>query len=491
MKMERRLDNMRLNRFKLSTITNCSFILLICSCFYSCYKDKGNYSINIPDEPIVQGLDSVYEVRVGDSLIIKPKITGVDLSNLAYDWQISAPEAIAPEANHYKGSALRIAFGLGANRYKVRFTISNLSNNMKYFHDFYIQGSTEFSKGSLVLSNDKGVSKLTFIKPDNSILPNIYEIINKEVLPSEPLHIIYANHSIANTPLAYWCIGKHGGVRMTLEELKRETVKPGTLKDNFFLPPGNIDVGDLQMYEQGVLLGVINGKFYGGATTTWNQSNTYGMFGTPADGNYVLAPQFIITRVQNDHFITAYEKNNRQFVRVNLYGGPMYFGTQYSTVGAEVFDPTNVKMDLMQMVQINSTDIYAYMKDDAGKIYELKFKTDFMKEFKFEALQKKLFSHPEWINTDTKMVASRVGYIYIAYQNKVFRYNPLNEQVLELQVPFKSAVTLLKLDESDDTLIVGAGGSLYYLSVQVGKNGELIKKIDGIPGDLVDMTWRK
>ena len=112
---------------------------------------------------------------------------------------------------------------------------------------------------------------------------------------------------------------------MTLEELKKEKVKPGTLKENFFLPPENIDVGDLQMYEQGVLLGVINGKFYGGATTTWNQSNTYGMFGTPADGNYVLAPQFIITKVQNDHFITAYESNKRQFVRVNLYGGAMYF----------------------------------------------------------------------------------------------------------------------------------------------------------------------
>lgn len=482
---------MIVNKLKLTAIIKYSFILLICNLFYGCYKDKGNYSIDIPHEPIVQGLDTVYEVRVGDSLIIKPKITGVELSNLSYDWQISAPEAIDPEVNHYRGATLRLAFGLGANRYKVRFTISNHSNNMKYFHDFYIQGITEFSKGSLVLSNDKGVGKLTFIKPDNSILPNIYEIINNEVLPSDPLHIIYANHTIANTPLAYWYIGKHGGVRMTLEELKKEKVKPGTLKENFFLPPENIDVGDLQMYEQGVLLGVIDGKFYGGATSTWNQSNTYGMFGTPADGNYVLAPKFIVTKVQNDHFITAYERNKRQFVRINLYGGAMYFGTQYSTVGAEVFDPTNVKMDLIQMVQINSSDIYAYMKDDAGKIYELKFKTDFVREFKFEALQKKLFSHSEWIHADTKMVASRVGYIYIAYQDKVFRYNPLNEQVQELQMAFKSTVTLLKFDESEETLIVGAGGSLYYLAVQVGKNGELIKKIDGIPGDLVDITWRK
>ena len=40
----------------------------------ACYRDKGNYDYNVPEEPIVTNLDTVYSVFVGDSLIIKPTV---------------------------------------------------------------------------------------------------------------------------------------------------------------------------------------------------------------------------------------------------------------------------------------------------------------------------------------------------------------------------------------------------------------------------------
>jgi len=79
----------------------------------------------------------------------------------------------------------------------------------------------------------------------------------------------------------------------------------------------------------------------------------------------------------------------------------------------------------------------------------------------------------------------------VAAQNQVFRYNPLSEQVQVLKTDIKGDVTMLKLEDDENTLIVGSAGTLYYLDIQVGKTGELIKKIDGIPGNPVDMTWRK
>lgn len=363
---------------------------------------------------------------------------------------------------------------------------------MKYFYPFKVQGVTEFSRGTLVLSKDQEESKLSFIKADNSVQPNIYEVINGQPLPAEPLQLHYVkNQFTGNTPLGYWIISKKGGVRLNVNSLKKESEKPGTLHDNFFLAPPTINVGSFQAHPQGVLLGVINDKFYGGATTTWDQSATYGMFGTYADGDYDLSSKFVLSTVNNNYTVIGFEKNKKQFVRINLYGSPMYFGTQYSAIGSDIFNPTNIGMDLLQLVQINNADTYAYVKNANGQIYELMFNANFAGPFNFTSGHKRLFIRPEWITADTKMLASRSGYIYIAAQNQIFRYNPLSEQVQSLKTDIKGEVTMLKLEDDESTLIAGAAGTLYYLDIQVGKSGELVKKIEGIPGSPIDMTWRK
>lgn len=466
--------------------------IVVLALLAACYKDKGNYVIDMPESPMIQNLDTLYEAMTGDSLIVQPKITGIAAENLECEWRIDVPEALVPESNHYKGNALRIVFGLEAKRYTARITITNKANGMKYFYPFKIQGVTEFSRGTLVLSADQAGGKLSFIKPDNSVQPNIYEVINGQTLPVDPLHLHYVkNQFTGNTPLGYWIISKQGGVRLNVNTLKKESLKPGTLFDNFFLAPPTINVGSLLAHPQGVLLGVINDKFYGGATTTWDQSATYGMFGTYADGEYDLASKFVLSAANNNYTVVAFEKNKKQFVRINLYGSPMYFGTQYSAIDADIFNPVNVGMDLLQMVQINNADTYAYVKSADGKIYELMFNVNFAGPFNFTSGHKRLFVRQEWITADTKMVASRSGYIYIAAQNQVFRYNPLSEQLQLLRATIKGDVTMLKLEDDENTLIVGSAGTLYYLDIQVGKSGELVKKIDGIPGSPVDVTWRK
>ncbi|MNS77347.1 hypothetical protein D3C72_1109270 [compost metagenome] len=214
------------------------------------------------------------------------------------------------------------------------------------------------------------------------------------------------------------------------------------------------------------------------------------MFGTYADGDYALAPEVVLTTVDNNYSVIAFEKNKKQFVRINIYGSPMYFGTQYSPVSTEIFDPTQVGMDLIKMVQINNTDTYAYTKDGSGHIYELKFNANFNGPFMITAIHKKIFIKQEWINAETKLVATRNGYIYVAYKNQVFRYNPLNQQVDLLKTTIKSDISMLKLEDDENTLIAGAEGALYYMDIRVGKNGELLKTIEGLPGNPVDMTWR-
>ncbi|MCH5717417.1 hypothetical protein [Niabella hibiscisoli] len=50
-----------------------SFLLTVCSVILvSCFKDKGNYDVVLPVEPVISNLDTVYTAYVGDSLIIEP-----------------------------------------------------------------------------------------------------------------------------------------------------------------------------------------------------------------------------------------------------------------------------------------------------------------------------------------------------------------------------------------------------------------------------------
>ncbi|WP_181151252.1 PKD-like family lipoprotein [Sphingobacterium gobiense] len=476
--------------FKIYAIT---CIAIMMSCLASCYKDKGNYDIDMPLEPQVTGLDTLYHAVVGDSLIIEPKITGIPSEHIQCTWRIAVPEELSPEHNRYEGNSLRIPFGLQAKRYRARLTVTNTQNGMKYFHTFYIQGVTEFSVGSLVLSQDGGVTKLSFIKPDGTVQPNIYEAINNEHLPNDPLHIHYLrNMNTGGLPLAYWIITKHGGVRLNVNDLQKEQIKPGTLQENFFLPPANIEVGSLKNHRQGVLMGIINHKFYGGTTSTWDQNDNYGMFGAYAPGNYTLAPQFILTTIGSNVSMIAYEKERRQFVRLEVQLGPVYFGTQYSVDNTDAFDPQDVGLDLIQIVQINSADTYAYMQDAEGQLFELKFTAAFnANPFTFRPMHKRLFARQEWMHADTKLLATQTGYIYIAAENKIYRYNPLNEQILELEATFSNPVTMLKLDDDQNTLIAGSGNSIYNLDIRTGRNGNITGKIDGIPGQPIDMVWRR
>lgn len=463
---------------------------LIVSLLSACYGDKGNYIIEMPTAPTVIGLDTVYHAIVGDSLIIEPEITGLDPAQLRAEWRIAVPQADADQYV-YEGLSLRTVFGLKAQRYRARLTVHNTENGMKYFYNFQIQGVTELSQGSLVLSVEDGVTRLSFIKPNDVVQPRIYEAINRKQLPDHPKHVFYlANQFSGNTPMGYWIISQNAGVRLDVSTLTEEELKPATLADNFFLAPATIEVGSLKPHAQGVLMGVINGKFYGGTTTTWDQAATYGMFGTYADGDYELAPQFVMSTVNGQVSMIAFDRNKRQFVRINVYGAPTFFGTQYDTVNGAIFDPKHVELDLVTMVQINNADTYAYCRDESGTVYELKFNVNFNGPFTFTAGHKRTFIRPELITDDVKIVATQNGNIYMASGNQIFQYNPLNETIRPLTTTLSGEVTMLKLSEDEQTLIAGSAGTLSYLAIQTTQSGELIKQIDGIPGIPVDMTWR-
>ncbi|HEX2533286.1 MAG TPA: PKD-like family lipoprotein [Chitinophagaceae bacterium] len=470
---------------------NLLFLLPVLLLLNACYKDKGNYTYDLPKEPLVTSLDTVYDVFVGDSLIIDPGVqTPNGTAHLKYDWKIAVPEQLSHLS--YTGPQLRTVFGLGPKRYFARLTISDTTNGMKYFRDFAIDGKTAFSLGTVVLSEENGAGQLSFIKPDGSVQARLYEAMHREPLPGNPRQLI-AVHQAYNPAVtnSYWLLfgeGDNPGVQLDANTMQRKQL----LKENFFDAPAALQAGRFQSNFFGVVTGVINGKLYAGTTSTWDQNPLYGKFGLPAPGDYTLADQAIFNFNPGTFsgYYIGYDKVKQQFLRFNLYGSPTFFGTQYDVIG-EAFDPKNVGMELLHMEQINGAEVYAFMKAADGKIYELKFSLEFNGPFQITPIHKRLFPEPSLFTAETKITATATGVFYIASGPKVYRYNPLNGELKPLVHSFgDKAVSMVKLIANDQQLVAGTEGSLFYLDIGTGKLGELIRKVDGLPGRPVDLYIR-
>jgi hypothetical protein len=459
----------------------------------ACAKDKGNYDyIAVPD-PVVSNLDTVYTAITGDSLVVSPKITlasgKTDYSCL---WKIDIPVEL--RAERYEGKELRIVFGLAAGRYTTHLQITDSSTGMKYFYDFVIVAQTEFSKGIVVLSNHQNQAQLSFIKPDGTIRADIYQAINQDALPGPAKQLVpIQNRFFMNTLTAYWISyggDNKGAVQIDANTLKRIRYLPG----NFYDPPASVQADYMLNMLNGITDAVLNGKLYIGATETAPFWPYYGFFGVPVNGTYSLSPGLITNHTDQllsgryAYYFLAMEANRKAFVR---FFNDSYYDTTYTVVGS-AFNPKQLSMDILYMNRFNDNELYAFC-DSAGKKVELKFAVDFTDSTaRFTPSYKREFPGASLLTPATRWAASPIGIFFFSANDKIYRYNPLNNDMKPLVTDLDGkTVTILKVLQNGNLLIAGVQGSLYYLDISTGHQGELIKKIDGIPGSPADIIIRE
>jgi hypothetical protein len=51
-------------------------------------------------------------------------------------------------------------------------------------------------------------------------------------------------------------------------------------------------------------------------------------------------------------------------------------------------------------------------------------------------------------------------------------------------------ITMLKVTDGGNTLITGVNGIVYFLDISTGRNGQLIREIDNVPGSPIDVAVR-
>jgi len=467
------------------------YILIIITGFASCTKDKGNYSYHVPPMPVVTNLDTVYNAVIGDTLFIQPTVTISDKSHvLGYQWRVSAGAGNADLIAY--GPSLRFIFGLAAARYPAQLTVIDSTNGMKYFFPFIVQGITVYSTGTLILSNDAGVSKLSFALPNGTVQPDIYKTINGTDLPPNAQQIVglYNQFISGGTLFNYWVLcsqGSNPGVEFDPNTLGFVR----TLKDNFFSTPTTMTPGFFTNNpSNGTMTGVLNGQIWAGAYQTSPYSPIYDQFSVPASGNYQLIPQAIFN--PTFPYFLGYEANKKQVVAFTNFGAPAYIGTGYiDTVSNPSFDLTNVGLTMLDFEQINSNNCYMFGRAANDSVYELKFGAAFLGIIQLSPLYKRAFPRQDLITADTKWASSPVEIFFFSTGAAVYEYNPTNASVKQLTTDFGGkTITMLKASADGNTLMVGINGSILFLDVSTGKYGDIIRRIDNIPGSPVDLYQR-
>lgn len=446
----------------------------------SCSKDLGNYDYSAPEVPVVTNFDSVYPVYVGDKLKISPDVAFHDTTLLSYEWKITVPEEMREII--YEGKTLDMFFGLDAREYKLRLSVADNSNGTKYFHYATIKGQTDFSRGIVLLTSKEGQAELSFIKPDGSIQADIYGQMYGEPLPGAPRQLVARQlEFIAGKPyLGYWVIcsdKQKGGVQLDVNTLKRTKY----LNENFFnAVDEELDARYFFPTSAGVMNGIINNKFYMGASSTFYLSPIYGYFGLPSSGDYRIAPHFIV----REAFFLGFDINTTGLVYFD--GGGNFYGSNYQVQGA-AFNPLKTDLDVFTMKSASADVNYCFGRNMAdGQVYELKFSVKDNPRT-ITPIHKKVFGEPSLVDENTLWAMTNTEIIYFSHLNKIYRYNPLNGEIRPLDTNFGNKnITLLKLRNSD-TLIAGTGGYLCILDISTGKYGEVIRDFNNVTGEPVDL----
>ncbi|MGF6847187.1 hypothetical protein QFZ51_002422 [Chitinophaga sp. W3I9] len=460
------------------------YIIGILVLFTACYKDKGNYDYHPIPEPVITKLDTAYMAVVGDSFIISPKVV-LASGNTKYQglWKISVPGQMGTQ--DYTGQELRIVFGLGASRYPAVYIVYDSITGMKYYYKFVINGTATFTRGTVVLSDDVTSSKISFIKEDGTVQADVYTNINHDTLPGGALQLtMMKNVNYGNLITGYWATFKTGGVYIDPNNLG----KIRTLAKNFYSDPGPLEVSTFIPSSLGVPVGIINKQLYRGATETAPFATYYGFMGIPLSGTYSLSPSIIASDPDNRGYFVGFEETKRKMVRMD-WGN--YLDTNY-IVKDSAFTPKNLKMDMLHLGRFSDNVCYAFC-DSAGQIRELRFGVEFRtgSDPVFHALEKRKPVIADKISAATLWAESPVGVFYFTQADKVYRYNPLNKDVKEMASSFGGqTITMLKLLENGNQLLVGVRGSIFYLNVGTGHNGETTKRVDGIPGAPKDVIVR-
>jgi len=467
-----------------------ALLLFVPSCTV---EDNGNYDyVDVP-RPVMAGLDDEYTVLLGEKLTITPNVTIEGKADFSYHWKVTLP------TGYYEsdGPTFTYAPTSEAGSWSAKLILTNNVNGAKYIYPFTINTATIFSSGVMVLSNEAGVAQLSFVKPDNSVMPRIYKNMQGKDLPNNPLQLISANFWWGMQ--FYWVLcgeGDDPGVKLDPNTLAITR----TVRSNFIVPHTSpITFGFQHQRSNGsALIGIMNGKLAQTYAIGYPLSDPYGMWGdgylVTGDGAYKMGNSFIYVDYQ---YMYGYDENGRKLIKFESDGSWVGDGYDVPTPAAGetlAFNPKNMDMTKVLFMCLIGTTHFAFCQNAAGIVYEFQFsRTPAAKDI-ITPILKRQFAGSAIVKSDSKWLYSVTNEFYISSTDKIYRYNRITQDLVALTANFNGdAITMMQFADNNTLLVGVQSGKIYYVDISLGVDGVIntTKTITGIPGAPVDAYIRQ
>jgi hypothetical protein len=500
--------------------SNKYFILIIAaiSCmFYSCYKDKGNYSykeLNRINK--IENIKKEYSIYKGEDIL---KITpGFSFNNknkdtYEYKWilHISDKEkmVISTKKDLVFDSKGKI---FPTKKLNLTFVAKNLITNVLISETFKVNFMHRYTKGTFILHENGEDSELTFINTKGKITSNIYQKITGRNLKGKPIKI-----DIHTIPSIFLCLTNdntdYGAVldystlkyRYPVSDCFRGKTPPENLKFNF---------PDIDEREDGVTYYFsINNKLYKTIFNKNLETNPYITLGFP--------------EITNDNMIDYVETGYTNIVHSangNLY---LWGGKTILKIDDEVFKMPGKCFYIFEEPLLDDgggeeeeeeeeeVKIHILIKetDNTVKEYVLTMNIMIDDDEDIEIYTYKVSSYllaaPEHITEKSVFANSAFErYLYIAKDNKIYRYNydaPNDHPVVFKEFDPTLEITyfkMIKIYDDDDEIEreefmvctydpnkvdKNKAASLYHYSY----SGVLINKYENICGKINSIVIKK
>jgi hypothetical protein len=466
-----------------------SIVLGISSCTVI---DKGNYDYKDVPRPVVSNLDEEYSVLLGEELTITPTVTIDGESDFSFKWKV----LLTTENIESEGPTFKFAPTSEVGSWSAKLILTNNVNGAKYIYPFTIKTSTVFSTGVMVLSSESGVARLSFVKPDNTVMPRIFKTMHSRDLPGKPQQLIAANFWWGMQ--FYWIIcgeGDDPGVKLdpnTMGVMR-------TVRENFVVPHSDpLTFGyQFQRSNGSALIGILNGKLAQTYAIGYPLSDPYGMWGdgylVKGDGNYKMGNSFIYVDYQ---YMYGYDESGKKLIRFTSDG--VWVGDNYdvsSPAAGEVsaFDPKNMGMDKVLYMCLIGTTHLAFCQDASGKVYEFQFLRSQAAKDIITPVLKREFAGSSLVKSNSMWLSSVTNDFYVSSTDKIYRYNRITQDLKLLNASFTGdEITMMKFADNNTLLVGVKSGKIYYVDITLGVDGNIIsgKTISGIPGSPVDAYIR-
>ncbi|MDR0543994.1 MAG: hypothetical protein LBG30_01405 [Odoribacteraceae bacterium] len=510
-------------------ILTLSALLLACFCYQACYEDKGKYDYLPVNQVTVAIPAEALTAYLGDTLKYTPKITfedPADTLGFEYWWEYKGASGLLGYREIVnEGRELKFVPRIVGSQL-VQLCVREISSGFIKEAGFTVNASSRYARGWLILREEAGKTKLSYVLPERSIQgdrtsPHVYtpyvdlytQLYPDVDLGSGPVALRQA-FSSKGIQVVFYILQENGSACFNGISYQREVL----LSQEFIGgPPANLKPIDyMQMNYVNMLLNEDHTVYY---RAPYYSNNTD--FFTYSFANFPMAYQGKVLKVDRlipciaeyAFFTAAYDKENKRFLWI--YAGQ-------ATTGGGIMPATSFTLPGEYLDYNNTADaniLYTafYNESLAGSLGQMYNITVYERggnyyvqhcrgtggqllatlpaEQPLYDFQNVAFPNPGFLAANTKFYQMKTrAYLFFATGNNLYWYDHLGKTArLFYTLPAGSEVVAMSSNPQESELGVAcANGKFIILDVannRLMENDTKLYEID-LPGRVVDMDYK-